>query len=29
MECRSDAGPVEDCLAGMKVSTLTKVEISK
>jgi hypothetical protein len=29
MECRSDAGPVDDCLAGMKVNSLTKVEISK
>ena len=29
MECRSSAGPVDDCLAGMKVKSLTKVEISK
>jgi hypothetical protein len=29
MECRSEAGPVADCLARMKVSSLTKVEISK
>ena len=29
MECRSSAGPVDDCLAGMKVNSLTKVEISK
>ncbi len=29
MECRSDAGPVKDCLASMKVNSLTKVEISK
>jgi hypothetical protein len=29
MECRSNAGPIEDCLARMKVSSLTKVEISK
>ena len=29
MECRSDAGPVADCLARMKVNSLTKVEISK
>jgi hypothetical protein len=29
MECRSDAGPVNDCLAQMKVNSLTKVEIAK
>jgi hypothetical protein len=29
MECRSGAGPVSDCLASMKVNSLTKVEISK
>lgn len=29
MECRSDAGPVSDCLARLKVNSLTKVEISK
>lgn len=29
LECRSGAGPVSDCLASMKVNSLTKVEISK
>jgi hypothetical protein len=29
MECRSDAGPVNDCLARLQVKSLTKVEISK
>ncbi len=29
MECRSSTGPVNDCLASMKVNSLTKVEISK
>jgi hypothetical protein len=29
MECRSDAGPIGDCLARMKVNSLTKVELSK
>jgi len=29
MECRSDAGPVDNCLARLKVNSLTKVEISK
>jgi len=29
MECRSDAGPVEDCLSRTSVSSLTKVEITK
>jgi hypothetical protein len=29
MECHSDTGAVNDCLAAMKVSSLTKVEISK
>jgi hypothetical protein len=29
MECHSDAGPVKDCLASLKVNSLTKVEISK
>jgi len=29
LECRSDAGVVDDCLARMKVNSLTKVEISK
>lgn len=29
MECRSDTGPVGDCLSSMKVKSLTKVEISK
>jgi len=29
MECRSGAGPVDDCLANMNVKSLTKVEISK
>jgi hypothetical protein len=29
MECRSSAGPVNDCLSGLKVKSLTKVEISK
>jgi hypothetical protein len=29
MECRSQAGPVSDCLASMKVNSLTKVQISK
>jgi hypothetical protein len=29
MECRSDASAVTDCLARLKVTSLTKVEISK
>lgn len=29
MECRSDGGAADDCLARMKVNSLTKVEISK
>jgi hypothetical protein len=29
MECRTSAGPIDDCLANMKVNSLTKVEISK
>jgi len=29
MECHASTGPVKDCLAGMKVNSLTKVEISK
>lgn len=29
LECRSSAGPVSDCLSGLKVNSLTKVEISK
>jgi hypothetical protein len=29
MECRASSGPVGDCLAHMKVKSLTKVEISK
>jgi hypothetical protein len=29
LECRAGAGPVNDCLASMKVNSLTKVEISK
>jgi hypothetical protein len=29
MECRSGAGAVNDCLARMKVNSLTKVQISK
>lgn len=29
MECRASSGPVDDCLANMKVNSLTKVEISK
>jgi hypothetical protein len=29
MECSADAGPVNDCLARLKVNSLTKVEISK
>jgi len=29
MECRSDTGPVNDCLARLQVKSLTKVEISK
>jgi hypothetical protein len=29
MECRSSAGPVNDCLANLQVKSLTKVEISK
>ena len=29
MECRSSAGPAEDCLSRLKVKSLTKVEISK
>lgn len=29
MECRSSTGPVDDCLAGITVNSLTKVEISK
>jgi hypothetical protein len=29
MECRATSGPAEDCLARLKVKSLTKVEISK
>ena len=29
LECRTSSGPVTDCLAGLKVSSLTKVGISK
>lgn len=29
MECRAASGPVEDCLARLKVKSLTKVEVSK
>jgi hypothetical protein len=29
MECRTSAGAAQDCLARLKVKTLTKVEISK
>jgi hypothetical protein len=29
IECRSEAGPVSDCPARLKVNSLTKVEISK
>jgi hypothetical protein len=29
MECKSSAGPVNDCLANLQVKSLTKVEISK
>ncbi|MEI9900983.1 MAG: hypothetical protein WDN31_13545 [Hyphomicrobium sp.] len=29
MECRASSGPVQDCLARLKVKSLTKVEISK
>jgi len=29
MECRAASGPVTDCLSGLKVSSLTKVGISK
>jgi hypothetical protein len=29
MECKASSGPVQDCLARLKVKSLTKVEISK
>jgi hypothetical protein len=29
MECKASSGPVDDCLAHLKVKSLTKVEISK
>jgi hypothetical protein len=29
LECRTSSGPVTDCLAGLKVSSLSKVGISK
>ena len=29
MECRTSTGPATDCLASLKVKSLTKVEISK
>jgi hypothetical protein len=29
MECKSDTGPIADCLSRIKVNSLTKVEISK
>ena len=29
MECRTSTGPATDCLARLKVKSLTKVEISK
>lgn len=29
VECKADAGPVENCLAGITVKSLTKVELSK
>jgi hypothetical protein len=29
MECKSDTGPVADCLAKLKLNSLTKVELSK
>ena len=29
VECKSDAGPVDQCLAGLKVTSLTSVQLSK
>lgn len=29
VECKSDTGPVDDCLSGMTVKSLTNVQISK
>ena len=29
LDCRTNAGPVNSCLAGLKVRSLTKVDISK
>lgn len=29
VECKSDAGPVNDCLAGLTVKSLTTVQLSK
>ena len=29
VECKSDTGPVENCLAGMTVKSLTSVQLSK
>ena len=29
MECKSDAGPVDNCLQHLKTSTLTNVQLSK
>jgi hypothetical protein len=29
MECSTDAGPVENCLAGLTLSTLTNVQLTK
>ena len=29
MECKSDAGPIPDCMKGLAVSTLTNVQLTK
>lgn len=29
VECKSDSGPVDDCLAGMTVKSLTNVQLTK
>lgn len=29
VECKSDAGPIDNCLAGLTVKSLTKVELQK
>jgi hypothetical protein len=29
VECKAEAGPIEDCLAGMTVKSLTSVQLSK